>query len=429
MSDDIGTDRTYIYDLLKCISFNGMIAECLRFLLSNEAYAQQNIGALDLLVVDEYQDFNQQERDLVQALSNYAQDTIILGDDDQSIYGFKDADPDGIISLYQDEGVYKIEHDNKCYRCPDTVVDCASRLIIRNRNRVEKPWHKTNKLGEVIFRQELTLDKTNEFIASEIQTIRSANPSASILVLSPVRFHVPHLTSIFESNGIKYVNFWDTQIEKEVLDQIWIIRTIFASRKLLNLVLLASRLPSQKKKKFKENLGEAIVRDFNQQEFISSNLSLFDPIIAENINVPPDLTSFIRLNQEYEELITKIDPQRIEESAETLLRRVKPQKEFSVERVNIMSIHKSKGLQADVVFITCLVDGVLPNETSGIDTIEAQRRLLFVGLTRSMQKLYVLSSVQWDGADVHKVDKTQFKYFYKTKKYNARTSKFVDEMR
>jgi DNA helicase II / ATP-dependent DNA helicase PcrA len=426
---DLRTDSTFLYGLLKCISFNGMIAECLRFLRSNETYAQETIGDLDLLIVDEYQDFNQQESDLVQVLSNYARDTIILGDDDQSIYGFKDADPDGIISLYRDEHVSKIEHENKCYRCPDEVVDCASHLIDKNRNRIRKPWHKTGKPGEVVFRQILTPAKTNEFILSEIQTIRSKRPADSILVLSPVGFHVPHLTSLLESNGIDYVNFWDTQIDQEVLTLIWIIRTILTSRKLLNLVLLASKLPSPKKIKFKENLAVAIVRDFDQQDFIRSNSALFGPIIADNIEVPPELTTFAKQHPEYEQLLQKINPQRIEASAETLLRIEKPQKEFSAERVNLMSIHKSKGLQADVVFVTSLVDGVLPNATSGIDTIEAQRRLLFVGLTRSMHRLYVLSSVQWDGADVHRVDKAQFKYFYKTKKYNARTSKFVDEMK
>ena len=93
-----------------------------------------------------------------------------------------------------------------------------------------------------------------------------------------------------------------------------------------------------------------------------------------------------------------------------------------------MSIHKSKGLQADVVFINGLVNGVLPNEQEGIDTVEAQRRLLFVGITRAFRNLFLLSSVEWDGKYVNKVDKSQFSYSPQQKKYDARTSTFVDEM-
>lgn len=93
-----------------------------------------------------------------------------------------------------------------------------------------------------------------------------------------------------------------------------------------------------------------------------------------------------------------------------------------------MSIHKSKGLQAEAVFVNGLVDGVLPNKAKGIDTIEAQRRLLFVGVTRALRALYLLSSVEWDGMYVQRLDKSQFQYKWTKKKYNGRTSTFVGEM-
>jgi superfamily I DNA/RNA helicase len=86
------------------------------------------------------------------------------------------------------------------------------------------------------------------------------------------------------------------------------------------------------------------------------------------------------------------------------------------------------GLQADYVFVTGLVDGVLPNVTKGIDTVEAQRRLLYVGITRTIKRLYLISTVSW-GKEVHKLDKSQFKYSYRAKVWAGRTSRFVDEMK
>lgn len=101
---------------LSCITFDGMIAASAGFISANPVYAKEKIGDLDLLLVDEFQDFNPSEQSLVLAVSEYAAETIILGDDDQSIYGFKDADPDGIISIYNNAAVEKIPHENICYR-------------------------------------------------------------------------------------------------------------------------------------------------------------------------------------------------------------------------------------------------------------------------------------------------------------------------
>jgi superfamily I DNA/RNA helicase len=94
-----------------------------------------------------------------------------------------------------------------------------------------------------------------------------------------------------------------------------------------------------------------------------------------------------------------------------------------------MSIHKSKGLQADYVFIIGLNEGVIPNDIRGIDTIEAQRRLLFVGMTRALKRLFMISTVEWEGKYVHKVDKSQFKYKCVKKLYYGKTSRFVGEMK
>ncbi len=107
----------------------------------------------------------------------------------------------------------------------------------------------------------------------------------------------------------------------------------------------------------------------------------------------------------------------------------KSNKEFEQGKVNLMSIHKSKGLQADYVFITGLVSGILPNETKGIDTMEAQRRLLYVGMTRTLKSLHLISTVEWDGKDVHKVDISQFQYNFTKKKWRGKTSKFIEDIK
>ena len=198
---------------LHCITFDAMISECLQFLKNNPAYALEKIGSLDLLIVDEYQDFNPTEAQLIDAISTYAAETIILGDDDQSIYGFKDADPDGIIELHKRNDVKKLPHENNCYRCPDVVVDAATRLITQNKNRVDKPWSKTNRPGVCEAKQFLTQIETNKFIVSRIEKEHEADASTSFLVLSPVRFYVDQLCELLTERDIPYIDFWTAVIK------------------------------------------------------------------------------------------------------------------------------------------------------------------------------------------------------------------------
>jgi DNA helicase-2/ATP-dependent DNA helicase PcrA len=428
LKDYLQVESSYLFELLKCISFNGMISECINFLRINKEYANQKIGDLDILIIDEYQDFNQNERQLIDILSSFAKETLILGDDDQSIYGFKDADPDGIISLYSNNRVEKIPHENNCYRCPDDVVECATKLIIKNKNRIHKTWNKTGILGDVIIKQKLTSDEINTVIVNEISRLRNENSKYSILILSPVSFYTSSLLQKLQGNGIDFVNFLDTKIDTYSWARIWILRILYTKRKLLNIILLSSRLSSYNKRKFKDALKSAIQKSFNEDLFISTIIRIFGPIVSNNFTNNIDIDQFVEKNIEYEYIGDLINKNDLEKSIEHLPRIMKPEIVFDSNKVNVMSIHKSKGLQADIVFITGLVDGVLPNSTKGLDTVEAQRRLLFVGLTRARKKLYLLSSVYWEGKYVNKVDKSQFNYNYKNKKYSAKTSKFVTEM-
>lgn len=428
LASNLGVSFEWFCSQLNCITFDAMISDCLQFLISNPAYAKEKIGSLDLLIVDEYQDFNPIEAQLVDAIAAYATETIILGDDDQSIYGFKDADPDGIIGLHSRDDVEKLLHENKCYRCPDAVVDAATQLIKQNKNRIDKPWSKTDRAGICEAKQFMTQLESNEFIASTIEKERAANPSTSFLVLNPVRYYVDQFCELLADRKIDFVNFWSVAVEEEDYVRVWWLRAIFSKRRLLNLIFLSRECTPHYKRKLKEILGNAIQKDFDHNEIVKSIAHMYEPALVAHLDNPPSLAEFVEQHPEFEDIVARIDDSDLAQSLDSLLRDINPIKTFDLNSVNIMSIHKSKGLQADMVFINGLVNGVLPNEQKGIDSLEAQRRLLFVGITRALRNLYVLSPVEWDGKYVNRVDKTQFKYSWRKKKYDARTSAFVDEM-
>ena len=148
------------------------------------------IGDIELLIIDEFQDFNPTERELINLLSTHAKDSIILGDDDQCIYEFKDADTEGIINLFNDTAVENLIHHNTCYRCPDSIVDACSNLINVNQKRVPKEWKKSGKSGEVIFKQLRTQEESAKHGRSGNRKDKKFEPDASVMILSAVEFAV-----------------------------------------------------------------------------------------------------------------------------------------------------------------------------------------------------------------------------------------------
>jgi DNA helicase II / ATP-dependent DNA helicase PcrA len=414
---------------LQCITFDNMIKSCLSFLKSNPAYGKDKIGNLDLLIIDEFQDFNLTERDLIYELSKYANETLILGDDDQSIYGFKDADPLGIIELFNRQDIEKLQHENKCYRCPDAIVDSSTKLIKKNKNRIDKDWLKTGKDGEYLFTQTVSQSETSQIILNTIKGIKESNPDGSILVLSPVRYYTEELIELMKKENIDLVDFWTPKINADDIKKVWWLRALYSNKKILNLTFLANTILSKHyKDKYNTTLAKALQNNFDEDKIITQVAEMFPEPFSDYLINPPHILDFIRSHQEFSSLEGYINFEDVDGSLINISKKLSPTVEFQKKSVNIMSIHKSKGLQADYVFITGLVEGVLPNKVKGLDTIEAQRRLLFVGMTRAIKSLYMMSQVEWEGKYVHKLDKTQFKFNYRKKIYSGKTSNFISEM-
>lgn len=264
-------------DLLKCITFERMIESCLSFLKRNPKYAEDVIGNLDLLIVDEFQDFNPIEQQLIFEISKYSKETFILGDDDQSIYSFKDADPDGIISLFKSENIEKIKHENNCYRCPDAIVHFCSKMIRKNKHRIDKPWIATNKPGELNIQQTTTLHEADLKVLELIKTIKERDNKASILILSPVEFAIKNLRPMLYHNDIEYYDFWNRDLKEEIQLKIWWLKAIFTDNKVLNLLFLAGFYKVFFNSRFKKNITEHFRKDITDKNVILDLLK-FKPL-------------------------------------------------------------------------------------------------------------------------------------------------------
>jgi superfamily I DNA/RNA helicase len=308
------------------------------------------------------------------------------------------------------------------------------KLIVNNKRRIAKTWGKSDKEGDLSIIQTRNQIETNEEVLNRIQEIRKIDKSGSILILSPVGFASKSLIPMLIEKGFEPNDCWNKKIDIEDLKLIWLLRAIYSDNQILNLILYSFSLKLFSKPRFISGLLEHFKKDANSKDFkqfVIGNLNLNNEFekyfseIPELELIKSEFPKFIRI-------IDFIDPIEINKTLNNIFQTINPKIDFKKGRINLMSIHKSKGLQAEYVFIVGLVSGILPNENYGLDTIEAQRRLLFVGMSRTLKELFIISNIYWKAEYIHKVDKKQFKFAHwikgPVKKYVGKMSAFIEEI-
>ena len=423
ISEGMGVEFDRLCDHLSVTTFDQMIGRFCNYAKANKTYLQKDLSKYSTLIVDEYQDFNPNEQGLIDLIIEAIGEVYILGDDDQCIYDFKDASNKRIIELHNDASHEKVDHEHKCYRCPDVVIDHATKLIKNNTQRVDKKWEKTGKAGELIIHQHSNTAETAQYVVSEIKKIEASSPDEKILILSPVGFIAKIIEEELDKEGIKYKNFWTTKTPDELLETSWKLRIIFGNFNYLNLVLFGyGLLPTRKK--FYELLKKHYDTGVNFKELLDLLLSrLPEEVTREYSSLEEALqtTEFNSLAKYYSEAEGSTEAEKLEKLFVVL-------EEEEEAKIKLMSIHKSKGLGAEHVFMVGLVEGIIPNRGKGNDTLESQRRLFYVGMTRAKKKLYLLSSINLEGKYVHTVNKSDFRLDFRTRLYKGKTSTFVEEL-
>ena len=413
-------DFEKLCDFLKCTTFDQMIERFVIFAKANPAYLKQKLENYDSLIVDEYQDFNPYEQNLIDILIGEIQDSYILGDDDQCIYDFKDASSDKIISFHNDKANKIISHEHKCYRCPDKVVEHATHLIQNNKKRVAKKWDKTGKTGEIEHCQLKSFDEVAVSIMDKLSSISDG----TTLILSPVGFAVEPLIKKLEEKGMEFTNFFSPKISDELIMSSWEVKSIFGSYTYLNLVLLGySKLTSRRK------FYDLIKQHFDAGVNFDGLFKLLtNKLPSEIVNNELSLDDFLS-QEKYSAISSLFDESNGRSDEEKLENMFKEIEAMEEKNIKIMSIHKSKGLGADCVFMVGLNEGILPNKKKGNDSIESQRRLFYVGMTRTKKQLFLYSNIQIEGKYANKVNKDDFKYDYKSKVWNGKSSSFISELK
>lgn len=418
----------------RCMLVGELIPEAYHYLRNNPTCPERT--AFDHVLVDEYQDLNKAEQTILDLLADNGTLTVV-GDEDQSIYSFKHAHPEGIAEFPQYHNNTYDETLLECRRCPQLVVDIANDLISNNLSRSPRTLTclDGNPQGEVHIVQWNSLQEEAEGIAQFVKDrVNSGQVDpGKVLILAPRRQLGYAVRDALNVLGTSSHSFFKEEVfdgmpqnlQESMAQQAFTLLTLLANSE--DIVALrcwcgygSNSLRSGAWSRIRNYCGTNDLSPKQVLERLSTNslrIANTNQIIERFRELQSQLQQLQGLQGQ--ELIDSIFPEedwasnlreyaQVDEEddcdAQTLLERLKtkiiqPELPTDVEYVRVMSLHKSKGLTADMVIvlgcIAGMIPGIIPQDANPSEQqrfIEEQRRLFFVALTRTRQTL-VLSNV------------------------------------
>lgn len=407
------------------------------------AHYQQRFGHI---LVDEFQDTNAIQYAWLTMLGKAQAKVMIVGDDDQSIYGWRGARIENIerfTSEYDDAQTIRLEQN---YRSTANILNAANHLISNNNNRLGKELWTDDKAGEKIsiYTAFNEIDEAR-FIAGRIKQWRDdggkldevailyrSNAQSRLMEEALLQSHLPYRIyggqRFFERQEIKdalaYLRILNNRDDDAAFERIINTPTRGIGNQTVALVRDAAKslqvtlwqackqmLSTQQLKGRSAKTITAFINLVDQLEDDSTNLDLDQQanfvIQHSGLKAMYQAEKGERAEQRIEnlnELVTACqtfvsDPELIEEQTpltafltHAALESGESQAEEFEAAVQLMTMHSAKGLEFPLVFIAGLEEGMFPSQQSveEIGRLEEERRLCYVGMTRAMNKLYLL---------------------------------------
>ena len=424
------------------MDFDDIIFYTVKLLQENDDVREYYQNKFKYVLVDEYQDTNHAQFILTKLLSDGYNNICVVGDDDQSIYKFRGATIENILSFeknFRNAQTIRLEQN---YRSTQNILDGANAVISHNEQRKGKNLWTSNGEGDKIILN--TLDDEyaeGKYIADEIMKQMGSNGKFSdFAVLYRINSMSNSVERALVRSGIPYRiigghKFYDRMEIKDAIAYLSVIANHDDSVRLERIINVPKRgigaTTIANAKEIADALGISLFEVFktsNEYEKLkrgSDKLIAFTQMIesfADLLTKESMSSVFISLLDETGyKAMTMADKEKGEERLQNLdelnnnLIRYKdenPDAELSdfleevalmtdidnynadADTVVLMTLHASKGLEFPVVFIPGMEEGVFPGMQSMYDPteIEEERRLAYVGITRAKQKLYLLNT-------------------------------------
>lgn len=429
------------------LDFDDLIFKTVELLKSDKEVLDYYRNRFKYIMVDEYQDTSKVQYELIKILAKEHQNICVVGDDDQSIYGWRGADIRNILEFekdYDDVHVVKLEQN---YRSTQIILDAANTVISNNIERKRKRLWSEKKDGELI-KIQVAQDEIEEsdFVADMIAKIsREQNRSyKDFAVLYRANAQSRSVEDALNRSQIPYNIYGGTKFyeRKEIKDLIAYLRVIqnpqddISIKRIINVPRRGIGLRTIEKIEDRASLKQesiySVLIDIETNSEISTkarnSISEFVDNVIGTLRTMREVYPVSKLIEKviesidyygYIDELYKGDKEEAEERKDNVKEFISVAMEFEqnseekdletfltgvaltsesseeeeIDKVSLMTIHTSKGLEFPVVFIVGMEDGLFPIaravRSMSDSEIEEERRLCYVGITRAKEILYL----------------------------------------
>ena len=407
------------------IDFDDMIVQCRELLMQREDYRRAWQNKYKYILIDEFQDINKAQFDVVRILADEYRNLFVVGDDDQSIYGFRGSAPQIMLDFnkYYSDAV----RIDMCinYRSTGNIVFASRAVAEENEHRYYKDITTYNSQGDTVSVYEFnSLNDEKAFLVSEIRRLIDTGIAADdIAVLSRTNVIGNMYMSRLESDGIPCCDYsvvqdiYEHWISKDILTY---IRIALGSRERIDFLRIINKPLRYISRSYITQPADinALKRGYEGNEQMSKQVEkLVSDISMIRSMSPFAAVNYIRKGVGYDEYIRnyiyehKADKEELYNVLDELAHRAsqymslsqwldgiveyirqcdKDRQNNTADGVHMLTMHGSKGLEYKIVLVMDACEGIIPYNKSILDEqIEEERRLFYVAMTRAKEKLYL----------------------------------------
>ena len=448
-----------LLDLNAC-DFGDLILHCVKIFENNEDICKIYSNNFKYILVDEYQDTNVIQSKWLNYLSSHHKNLCCVGDDDQSIYSWRGAEIKNFLEFdkyYENTKIIRLE---KNYRSTQNILNTASFLIENNKNRVGKKIYTDGEKGDLINLSCYKSGKDEAInVGDKIESLKNEFGFNNMAILVRAIFQTREFEERFLKIGIPYriiggIKFYERAEIKDCLSYLRIvnqhkddlaferivnvpkrsigdttINTIsnYAKSNKISLLESSKKLLELNKIKPKTKIGLSsiikLIEKWSRDHLNGTNhVKLLQTIMDESgyssmLKNKKDLENENRVENIKELMNAMKEFDNLDSFLEHVSLATSIDQDWEGQKVNLMTMHASKGLEFDVVFLPGWEEGLFPHQKSieekGDKGLEEERRLAYVGITRAKKLVNVSFSMN---------------RFYQGDWMDSMASRFVEEL-
>ena len=452
--------QSKLLDLNAC-DFSDLILHSVKIFEKNPDITEMYSKNFKYILVDEYQDTNLIQSKWLNYLAKYNQNICCVGDDDQSIYSWRGAEIKNFLEfdkIYSNTKIVRLERN---YRSTQNILSVASKIISNNEARVGKNLYTEGEEGDLVSLNSFRSGKDEAIgISDKIEKLKKKYSLNDISILVRAIFQTREFEERFLKIGIPYriiggIKFYERAEIKDCIAYLRVVnqnkddlsferiinvpkRSIgettvkqineYAKKNSLSLEKSAISLIQKNKIKPKTKLGLNSILNllekwrndlFNKK---IGHIKLIQTILDESgysqmLKDKKDLENENRLENIKELINAMKEYDNLESFLEHVALATSLDQNWEDKKVNLMTMHASKGLEFDVVFLPGWEEGLFPHQKSieekGQKGLEEERRLAYVGITRAKKEAIISFSMN---------------RFYQGDWIDSLASRFIDEL-